>query len=380
MRQLFFRKREKEDFLEDLSMVLQKYVEILRIYKSSLSYITDDIISEVVYTNDKINQCVKEYLKGKHPVAYNLIEDLLDKIIGENYYIVSKNQHFYRCRTEDTKELSSLEEMFHVPFNRRYKVSTQRYSAPGHPCLYLGSSIYNCWQEIGYGHSNLFISLFDVVYDFSVIDLRFPEFQEVENLTTNNFVTFLKKFPLILSTSRRIPQQEKEGHFHFEYVISQLITEYIITSNNKKYETSEFGLFDFILGVYYTSTHIENNYEASLSLFSNLALPAIDIETRTPYCRQLASCFSITDPLCWKYDSINNELNELSSKDIEHIYIELLQIEAKFIGRRKNQLPHLIFDNKTKKIDENIGYTTFRSNEMNIVDAIMNNPNRISNN
>lgn len=38
--------------------------------------------------------------------------------------------------------------MFHIPFELRGKAATQRYSIPGLPSLYLGSSCYICWEEL----------------------------------------------------------------------------------------------------------------------------------------------------------------------------------------------------------------------------------------
>lgn len=38
--------------------------------------------------------------------------------------------------------------MFHIPITMRRQVGTERYSIPGYPCLYLGNSIYVCWEEM----------------------------------------------------------------------------------------------------------------------------------------------------------------------------------------------------------------------------------------
>lgn len=39
--------------------------------------------------------------------------------------------------------------MFHIPYDKRNKVGNQRYSVSGMPCLYLASSSYVCWEELG---------------------------------------------------------------------------------------------------------------------------------------------------------------------------------------------------------------------------------------
>ena len=45
-------------------------------------------------------------------------------------------------------KLIDLVEMFHIKYELRGKVQTQRCSFPGLPCLYLGCSSYVCWLEL----------------------------------------------------------------------------------------------------------------------------------------------------------------------------------------------------------------------------------------
>ncbi|MFW8247620.1 hypothetical protein ACOIDW_27415, partial [Klebsiella pneumoniae] len=61
--------------------------------------------------------------------------------------ICNENKPLFRVRKSDTP-LSEREEIFHIPFTERQNVSAQRYSVAGLPCLYLGTSLYVCWQEM----------------------------------------------------------------------------------------------------------------------------------------------------------------------------------------------------------------------------------------
>ena len=71
--------------------------------------------------------------------------------------------------------------MFHIPFNKRGKVETQRYSAPGYPCLYLGSSVNACWEELGQPRfDDMMVSRFVVKEAFPVLDLRMPKEEDLE--------------------------------------------------------------------------------------------------------------------------------------------------------------------------------------------------------
>ena len=60
--------------------------------------------------------------------------------------------YWFRARLFDDKWEHTFRDMFHIPLNRREIVKTQRYSAPGYPCLYLGNTVYSCWEEMHRPH------------------------------------------------------------------------------------------------------------------------------------------------------------------------------------------------------------------------------------
>lgn len=61
----------------------------------------------------------------------------------------AKEKPLYRMRRMENRRDVSNKDLFHIPLNKRGIVNTNRYSAPGYPCLYLGTSIYACWEELG---------------------------------------------------------------------------------------------------------------------------------------------------------------------------------------------------------------------------------------
>ena len=60
---------------------------------------------------------------------------------------VSPGCRFYRIRT-GSLESSSDGALFHIPFEKRHLVSSQRYSIPGYPILYLAGSLFTAWCEM----------------------------------------------------------------------------------------------------------------------------------------------------------------------------------------------------------------------------------------
>src|SRR5205823_638449 len=55
----------------------------------------------------------------------------------------------FRMRIGSAAGRHQLGDLFHIPFNSRHLITNQRYSFPGLPCLYLGQSLYVCWEELG---------------------------------------------------------------------------------------------------------------------------------------------------------------------------------------------------------------------------------------
>ena len=55
----------------------------------------------------------------------------------------------YRVREEPPDRRFGPRDLSHIPFDLAHIVRPQRYSTPGTPMLYLGSSLIACWEEMG---------------------------------------------------------------------------------------------------------------------------------------------------------------------------------------------------------------------------------------
>lgn len=58
------------------------------------------------------------------------------------------NRALFRVVDVGNAAVPARKRVFHFPFNMRSKMSTQRYSIPGFPCLYLGTSLELCCMEL----------------------------------------------------------------------------------------------------------------------------------------------------------------------------------------------------------------------------------------
>ena len=202
----------------------------------------------------------------------------------------------------------SGEELFHVPFEKRHLVSNQRYSIAGLPCLYLGSSAWVCWEELGRPDlDKVFISQFRIAKKMKVLDfhvtprdlcqafyqrhhiLRNRSSQELEtfNNFSKNFPTFDARFvesyirlwPLIAACS--VKRSMVQGSFFPQYIVPQMLLQWIRQENE-------------IDGVRYFSTLTPRGAFA----FHNYAFPVRDIK-HEGRCSYLQDKFRLTDPVSW---------------------------------------------------------------------------------
>jgi hypothetical protein len=104
----------------------------------------------------KIIDTVSHYLRGKIQSAYDSMreafESIDDLLIRKSAIRLTTGLEFgFKARKAKLGEAppTSREDMFHIPFEKRQLVKDQRYSIHGIPSIYLGSSIYDCYLELG---------------------------------------------------------------------------------------------------------------------------------------------------------------------------------------------------------------------------------------
>ena len=349
-------KYESGNLSDVLSKTLERYISLLESNKKNLGPDKDEIINYVQECNNKINKCIESYFEGMYCEAYNLIKNILDKYPFLNYSKINKEQVVYRARIFDTNKKPSYKDMFHIPLNKKGIVKTQRYSAPGYPCLYLGSSINDCWEELGRPKfDDMMVSRFVTKEDFSVLDLRIPT--EID--FNKNLSSILKKIPMIISSS--ICVLNREDPFKPEYIVPQLITEYIITNNRNNYRKEEYTFFDFKLGILYTSTHIDNSFPHAKNIFNNLALPIVFVNDENNYCQFLASCFQWTNPTSYSYENTKREFKDsyihipylLNKGKLEKSYnfSKMFKLEKRISSLKMNYLDFLIIEKSEITLD-----------------------------
>lgn len=196
-------------------------------------------------------------------------------------------------RVCDLRKEIKRKELFHIPFEKIRQIKTQRYSSPGYPCLYLGASLYGCWEEMQRPdtESTLF-SVFNTKRSFRVVDMRIPTMQEY--LANAEF--YLKFFPVIIAST--IPVIDSDDIFKPEYLLPQMILEWVI---EKRREINA-------IGVYYTSAFKNNEFYDLDHEWDNVVL-LVQKTSDKGICQELASLFTMTKPTCYEYEFMQGNIN-----------------------------------------------------------------------
>ncbi|AWY97293.1 hypothetical protein [Blautia argi] len=124
---------------------------------------------------------------------------------------------FFRVRTReksDTTDISQIQHILHLPYEKKSFASNMRFSCLGMPCLYLGTTSYVCSRECEWNpeKEDLFAAAF------------IPN-EQGDRLQ----LSMLKLFPLVIATSYRVLETGRT--LKYECLISQALMKVISTMN-----------------------------------------------------------------------------------------------------------------------------------------------------
>jgi len=200
----------------------------------------------------------------------------------------------YRVRPH-TGGMLTREGLFHIPFESRHLVKTQRYSIPGLPCLYLGGSLYTCWAEMGRPpfhelHAAAFwlnpsdnLKILNLGNRPARLLLYLNPEGDSNNTMYDLLATHISLWLLLALCS--IKTLHREAAFKPEYILPQIVLQWITKEHT----------FD---GLCYFSTHVEAVTKEPLPP-CNLVFPARAIKPQGR-CARLRELFKMTDPHQWE--------------------------------------------------------------------------------
>lgn len=364
----------KYDFRKHLDKIFNSYLKLLdKVVESERLNNWDEIKRKNEVLIDVINKSIKLYYEGRHSNAFKQLNEHIDP---NSWGLMLFNNHdFYRMRMFDEGEKHDRNGMFHIPFNKRTIVKTQRFSAPGYPCLYLGTSAYICWEEMLRPNlDKCYVSRFYADESFILYNLSLPTVKEIAKLSEQDFKKLseqdlkrinelcFKNFseqgfkeiiknrelefrhillilPLILACMVKVAKPKDP--FKPEYIIPQLFMEWVI----------EEGIDDdTISGIAYTSVHKSDDFNFAPEESINLVFPAFP-PFKGKYSKKLCEMFQLTEPTCDELERAKcpYQAIERDGKKLNEVYNYKIstfgQLEARLKDEKKFPLKKI--DNST---------------------------------
>jgi len=294
------RERKEEDFKIYLESIFGEYQRTLDKFNGDLKQHIEKKRNEIEGLSTSIIKAVDLYFKGNTIAAFNELESGINQI-KDNLWIQKSSkkddrEEFYRARI-GVESIYGRKEMFHIPFEKRHLVNTQRYSIPGLPCLYLSNSTYVCWEELGRpGFNNLQFSRFNLSkgnFRFLLMHQKNETFKFVgfsddgKKLSSDGdfVVKFLVTWPLQAAVS--IIVKHRNSPFKPEYIIPQLLLQWVVTTQE-------------VDGIRFFSTRALNStFPIVLGSLANIVIPVKE-NNSIGYCSQLAKRIELTNPISWQ--------------------------------------------------------------------------------
>ena len=303
--------RESQSFDVFLEELYERYEVLLHSIDNNCK-IKSKLLEEADYTKQRIFDSINDYYSGNLMGALTEIQRLHWHFEDSlNVRTIKKGDIWYRGRVmKRGRKLYTRKEMFHIPDNQRENVSNQRFSVNGYPCLYLGKSVWDCWEELDEPYfDDICFSAFKAIEDIKLADLILPTTEENLNIGESiNYFNLLSNLPLIISCS--IKTLNESASFKHEYIIPQLLMVDLI--NLKKYD-----------GYLFSSTKQNLALEWDKRYLHNIVLPVSTQFDENGLCMNLKKKFLITEPVCYKYEYLKANVSNLSfitERDIDNLF------------------------------------------------------------
>jgi len=326
-------RRGTKDVYTCLSEHYSEYVSILKKFKKDIRLNLKPRFSIIENQIELTLDALDKYLNGFPAEAFSSIQSALEQLDSnqllpiQDTHPASFSSSFYRVRVSDNANLKR-KDLFHIPFELREKVSTQRYSIPGLPCLYMADSIFVCWEEMGRPSINrLYASRFDIsnsalkllYFNISSKEMRSRCFSRAntDGKLIKQLVTYLCFWPLLAACSLLVEKPSEV--FKPEYIVPQLVLQWVVLSKK-------------IDGVYYKSNRVKVATH-NMGTFSNIVLP-IQRAMAKGYCPELSKKIKLTAPVSFEvldisgYSALSSAGPDLEVEELRRAsYIELIDSE-----------------------------------------------------
>lgn len=302
-----------KDCLERVNVCMQAYIEVVR-SKMNMPALTlhFNIQEEINNVCKMIFDALVMYYKGFPAEAYNIMEQAMTR--ADNHLmellpqlLYQKGCNMFRVRSG---EYYNIKDLFHVPFEKRERCNSYRFSIAGVPALYCGASLNTSILETGISKDAEFSAtrfcINDVQNDIAFVDLALPFGRDLTFWEEYSLIVF---YPLIVACGLKV---RKKDFFKPEYVIPQLFYQ-IIRNHGQGF-----------CGISYTSTRYSRpdftDYQQR-----NFVLFVRNADKEKGYDIDLASRMEATRPQKFIYSSdetVKEQEAELRDATLEQCLIQ----------------------------------------------------------
>lgn len=361
------------EYYESLCKVLDEYIN----YILTVHEIGEDCNKNIFNNCECIKRAIAEYYNADFSAAENLIRMVIKKYINSPFIVSEMNENyafkgiapkkiqpsiykerykeFYKkmqseeivlYRARSTSEKMQRKDMLHIPFDKREKVTTQRFSMPGIPCLYLATTSFGAWMEIGMPELKSFkVSAVSLPKELKILNLCQQQLFIDGSATAikteeerKNFYDFLEIFPLVIATSYRVLDDKR--NFKSEYIISQLIMQ---AARKLKID-----------GVAYLSKKIDDYFAYPQCVNLAILIP-YEQKNDTKYWSRIDDVF-LTEPYCiqdmdLKYHCTKETfINKFYSDMYYHNKIKMEEKEFKYSELNFAKFDNYLLEKERKKV------------------------------
>jgi len=265
----------------------------------------EDLSERLKQLKNGILDTLQLYYEGKVLKATNKFNSVLDTLfypLLKPVDSIAQGTSFYRARVDDHKGFKR-QDLFHCPFEDRHKLGTNRYSVPGLPALYLGGSTYVCWEEFQrHRFRDLYYSrlinnnTLNVIKIIRMADLL----KDLEGKSPMDALPYIWRYILLfpITIASCICVKYREGKFKPEYIISQLLLQFVA-------EETELD------GIMYPSTNVDYSKLTNVPAY-NYVFPVKTV-LEQGFCPILKEKFSITEPTSLELDELLFNTDEAMS-------------------------------------------------------------------
>lgn len=291
-------------YIDEVWKSLDKYTTICK------RILAEEISLKISQFSNDLRLVLREYYLGQHTSAYELFAESMNKLnISSLYYALPFDLKLYRARKPQKQRIFKVDDFFHIPFEKRTSVSTQRYSFPGLPCLYMGTSIDVCLRELEC--NNAIVAELQPTFDkrYNILDLTRLFSTSVQSMSIECQHAFFELLPLIYLCSTKLKErnitirkEEPSGqieksicmseniHFRPDYIIPQLLLEYILDKTVCT-ENPIVGIQYYSVQEDFYSKWLDGNIQ-ELQKMKNIVVP-VRTNRNSGHCQELTAMFRV---------------------------------------------------------------------------------------